>query len=261
MSYAARVEIPSRAIRERPVWYQLMYNLAAHQAHLAMAFHLRSRVPIIQRGAPSFVGDARETASVLVVAAGDTLSELADITRKRRFWERAQPDRLLQLNDFLEASMEPAAAILLAGLTSTADSAWSDPYGHESNQGPWTRQEVGAALRIFIGDGEIESGLSRGLFHFAVERPRLTYRVNYNVACYLSTTLTKRDDGEVAAAALDALNSALAAAPNSDRRNLTTWARKDPSLEALRVRRKDDFDELIDFYSGPSLERRQPLKA
>jgi hypothetical protein len=261
VSSVGRVEIPERNVRQRPIWYQLMYNLSAHQAHLAMANHSRTRVPIIRRGAPLFFGDARRTAAVLVAAAGETLTELAEVTRQRRFWERIRPDQLVQLQDFLQTSMEPAAAVLLAGLTSGDSSTSVDSYVQAPGHETWSRRQVVVALRLFLENDTLEPGLSRGLYAFAIERPRLTYRVNYNVACYLSGTMGADTDGDdTAGQALNALTAALAEAPNSDRRNLATWARKDPSLDDLRLRKKDDFNNLIDFYSGPSLEKRHPVR-
>jgi len=246
--FELELRVPDRQVRKRAIWYQLMYNLAAHQAHFAMEPHRRVDHPILFRAAPSFFGDARSTAAVLLAAASRTLVELEDAVRERRWWERRLSEPLVQLRTFLAETMEPASAVLLAGLLSDRRGEPIESTFRVSN-----RSEIPEL--VFPISESTSAGLSDALVRYVLELPAISYRVHYNLACYFSGLLG-REDGETATEALRELDRALRGAPASERRALAAWAPNDPSLRALSTQRRAEFDELLALYVNPELKQR-----
>jgi hypothetical protein len=247
----ARLEVPRPDVRERPIWYQLMYNLAAHQAHLSMEprRNRRAGFPILQRAAPSFFGDALATATVLLAASSTTLMEIDAAMRRRRWWERNVPQPRSQLRTFLGETMEPASAVLVAGLL-------NEQAGQQLERSltiEW-RDEI---PELVLQRRDIEpAALSAALVQYVLELPRISYRVHYNLACYFSGLLSSNSE-KVADNSLQELRTALQTAPDSERRSLAAWAPQDPSLDELRRRRESDFNELLTIYIDLPLEPRR----
>jgi hypothetical protein len=246
-------EIPSPDIRERPIWYQVMYNLAAHQAHLAMEPRGRIELPILRRAAPSFYGDALGTAVVLLAASSTTLLELQDEDQSRRWWERRKPHPRGQLHSFLEETMEPASAVLVAGLLDERVG------GFEQVGNIPSREQIPQLMLSIRSTEAAPPGLREQLIDYAQNRPRISYRVHYNLACYCSGRSGDGDE-ETVARALRELARGLNEAPASDRRSLAQWARADPSLKELRRQRDDEFHELLMISVTPALKPRRKME-
>ena len=218
--------LPPAEVRWRPIWYQVMYNLAAQQAHLMLGGADRGEWPVLRRAAPTFVGDALTTAADLLAASSATLLELASSAASRRFWERKGREPHAQLRSFLERAMEPGAAVLVAGLLDKRAGLTAD-----EPQLTLQRADI-PALMLSLGrvDRLVDpSVLAGALVRYAVGRDSITYRVHYNVACYLSGLLDQGET-EIGDRALRELAVALQGAPAGERRSLAEWAPRDPSL-------------------------------
>jgi hypothetical protein len=254
------LRIPPHETRERAIWYQVTYNLAAHQAHSALATDA-SRVQ--QHARQGLLDDARYTAARLLATAATTLTEIEAAGRRRRWWwERHRlPDAQDQLQAFLSETTEPSSAILFAGLiietTRPLETETADDSLEISN-----RSELpNIATRVIRQEmSSSPDAVSSALVEYALTRPTISYRVHYNAACYFSGLTPQsppRDSVDNGRIALQELENALHDAPASERRALTKWTESDPSLEQLRRFRTASFRRLLGMYKLPDLEQRR----
>jgi hypothetical protein len=213
-------------------FYRLRYQLAASLIHYEIGSaptrsrRRRENAPLeetLSRVASienvEAAGSAVEAAAYLQRQAGQTLEVLdSEIERSHlrwyASWRRPLP-RDVRLAHFLRWTVIPCADLLLAGAEILND-----------------HDEV--AARIF-------TAVER-----APHRKQYSYRVDYNLACYLTTEASARharDDWEELA--LESLGRALRRAQGTARTHMGRWARLDPSLALLGQRRKAEFELII----------------
>lgn len=237
--------------RSKPAeWYQVTYNLAAQKAHFALEPGKDERLPEFLRRLSLFRDRAEEgRRRRLLLEAHDhaqnllhqaAISILTDDRAAEQPRGRRRPERLDEkLRTFLEETVEPTAAVLLAGLTKTAG------LGFRERQAITTRQDLVDALRTGTPAPD-------ALVAYVTQRQELPFRVRYNLACYYAD--------ESAGIAWDNFRVALTSAPRLEATVLADWAQRDPSLEPLRSARREDFDRFVRLYRVPTFEVETPTK-
>lgn len=242
-------------LKSRPAeWYQVTYNLAAQKAHIALEAEaalaatadselgramlwfrrlLGDRDPMdLVRG---YQREAHEHAHKLLQQTALAL-QADDLAAEQERSGRVQPKRLeRKLRKFLEDTVEPTGAVLLAGLTRSAFGS-----EHDDSRAITTRDELVEALNI-------GTPAPTSLVGYVMERRDLSYRVHYNLACYFADENTR--------IAWENFREAISSAPRFEATVLADWARRDPSLEPLRQARGEEFEGLVRLYSLPRLEK------
>jgi hypothetical protein len=222
-------------------WYQVMYNLAAQKAHAAMEPGKYGAVPPFLRGLSLFrdrrederrrrlLLEAHHHARKLLKQTAISILAHGEAPRTR-----GEPERLdRKLRAFLEETVEPTAAVLLAGVTRAAE------FKSVDRRAITTREELVQALNTGTPSPDT-------LVAYVTERRDLPFRVRYNLACYYA------DDN--AALAWRNFKAALTDVPRLEATVLADWAQRDPSLEALRTARREEFDRLLRLYRLPKFE-------
>jgi len=194
---------------------------------------------------------------MLLAASSTTMLEIGEEPERRSWWERKGPQPIDQLRTFLRETMEPASAVLVAGvLPSTQDDGMRFLEG-DPTASPLSREQIREMMLVVAADvSTAPTTLGPDIVAFARARPQSSYRVHYNLACYLSGLLPESDE-RLEPRAIQELATALQTAPPSERRRLVSWAPDDPSLDELRERGRQDFENVLSIYSDPSLRRRR----
>jgi hypothetical protein len=277
---------PQPRVELRPDWYQVVYNLAAQHAHRAVK--RAPKPPFLKRFLDAFDGDdedaARKGASerdvqdairyakLVLGAALATTMELRKESRSkskssndddpRNGNERdKQPDPSADLLQFLERTVAPTTAILLAGLFTRP--GLGDPKirvdlppdGHPDTSS-WLR--LGEQLQTMLSSlGAQDADLVTPLLQYAAAAPERNYRVDYNLACFIAGRLTKDPDLDtnLVTRALKHLQQALDGAQAVERLALADWAAKDPSLRPLQAADGERWNRLIAQYQLPLADR------
>ena len=231
--------------KSRPAeWYQVTYNLAAQKAHLALEPELgrEKRLLPFLRTLLQDAESARQRRQLLLQAHAHAEKLLrrtvADLFADDRVAEgKGQPPATGRLDakfrSFLEETVEPTGAVLLAGLTKAAD------LDFDERGAITTRQDLLEAMRAGTPSPD-------ELLGYVTERRELAFRVRYNLACYYA--------GESPRLAFEQLRMALTSAPRLEATVLADWAKRDPSLERLRSAMRDEFDRFVRLYSLPAIE-------
>jgi hypothetical protein len=239
----------------RPEWYQVVYNLAAQQAHLAIGEDeprtlwrwLRDvfdddeedREGAAARAA--YLRKAQASATEVLRQAAETLEidrVLRSGFRDQISSEQASSSPLSdKLREFLAATVELSAAVLLAGLVRIATDQW--PVGEIEG-----RKDLLEKL-----DTPIDPD---ALVDYVLRAKDISYRVHYNLACYFSQSPDDQTDQ-----AWDHFQRALTSAPRLEAAGLADWAGRDPTLKELRVAKGEEFDQFTRLYLLPTYEEQR----
>jgi hypothetical protein len=239
------VNEPLREYLSDPNYYRLRYQLAAQHANLAATSDDRSQR---ERAIDSAASLGHQTEQVL-----DSLTRLPKPLEVRQ-------QRLLR---FLAATVEPCAALIVAGLSVTP----SDVAPLQSYLRPKVRLEI----------------RRRHSWSSATFEPiPWSYRALYNLACCEAGRLhadlePSRLDAPTLSAmtgvpagtrsredslAMWALRHAVRTAPpGNERRELVRWAQADPSLDPVKTRYEARFEQILAIYSMPEPPAAAPLEA
>jgi hypothetical protein len=269
------------AVELRSEWYQVHYNLAAHRAHLALETQrehhflnlgARERAIEIARLAEAAEDEIRLTLLTAVKTLdwlekaersgantpGDGHGEVSRRAVGRENGGSDKGDEFVDaaLKNFLSQTVEPASAVLLAGLMAIRPRKRRRD-GHDAEEGMAVialpapgRSEVAeiAAQRDARDDTARDT-----LIEFASQGTP-SYRVRYNLACYWSELLPddpEQDDATGAEKSMEELRQALMGAPVREAPRLAAWAEVDPTLEWVRRAREDDFIRLTALFKLP----------
>jgi tetratricopeptide (TPR) repeat protein len=231
-----------------PNYYRLRYKLAASLIHERLKPSPPSSAPVANdhdqaSGAPaeSKLSTLIDTDTSNAVAATKRL--LGDAERFIRTYEDrprwklwGQPAPEVRLYRFLVLIVVPCAKLVLAGCY-------------------LIDEKIADAQKLY--DSVIAPSELPGQRRIAPTR-RMSYRVQYNLACYLSM----RNDSPDMSKALRHLSSALKSARGADRYRLAVWARRDPSLETMRSNAEKTFNEILSEASASfstSTDRSVPI--
>jgi hypothetical protein len=235
----------------RPDWYQILYHLAAQHAHRALTRDdeddRRDDIAAATANARSALQDAYRAFEQLHV---ESASDAKRVRLTPRQWDT--------LRVFLEETIEPATALLLAGLltrpglvgevkTFTMPRAIvEEDFDRDDGRAPdpeRRHKDRNTLHSVLRRDDATTEELVPRLLEFALASNR-SYRVDYNLACFLSGRLS--GNPVYVDRALHALARALRRAPASEQSTLASWARKDPALDVLRFFK--GFEELVSRY-------------
>lgn len=254
----------------RAEWYQVTYNLAAQYAHVVLSPPERRRrrapgplsAPRARERAQYDYPDDDGRAQGLSEAVGQSLSLLAMAARtiivapnitagpeskRRRFAGRGRAasdvDEGAQraLLRFLAETVEPSAAVLLAGLMLYA-------HGPADDQ-PAVALDRQTVAQLDTHQASTERGPS--LVAYALARDRIGYRAQYNLACYFAELSGYEHREAASTTALEWLRGGLSNAPRFEASQLASWALEDPSLEELRQMREADFYSMVRRFALP----------
>lgn len=215
------LQLAQRAIREkhdpalpgylrRPEWYLASYQLAAQIAHEG-----------ITAADEEDLVHAQDHAKEVLIAAILALHDRDGISGP--------------LRSFLTTTVEPCAAILLAGILVALA-------GGELLGDVVDIDEID--LVAAVEDPDRLPYLAATLADHARRAQAPSYRVFYNLACFDSQIGRVRD-------ALDELRSALLSADPWQRQKLVAWARRDPTLELLRGEAEGPFTRMLALFELP----------
>jgi hypothetical protein len=263
-----------------------MYNLAAHRFHDTIATESREYfgtlyAELALRAQWPELGEPLELAKPVedrTLKESDreakNLVEVAAATRLDAVWSlrSLRSQRTRDLSEFLETTIEPSAAVLLAGIRLENGSKY------DSREDPiHSPKELLHRLRGERASKSNSSGQlvgPRALVAYAEHSPHRSYRVDYNLACFYASLSDRASDAwsfvhtkkafqrfpgrrvqwpddapaqmvldilgterdEAAQLGLAALDRSLRRADTEDRAALIRWAQKDPTLKGLRER-------------------------
>jgi hypothetical protein len=238
------VRPPSDELR-RPHYFRLGYQLAAQEANWLFD---RKKGSQSSEGERDESPDRRPSAKVALEHASRTSAHAAHMLRwyesrqvAYRRWKLWGPKKLTQhelgMVKFLAETVEPCAELITAGLMHF--------------------------LKRFE-EAELHASPIRDRSGPDAQGPPLSYRALYNLACYEVTRGTAehlpKPDDEALALALRHLRDAFRLANYRLRRELLTWARRDPTLKPLRTSKDHGpaFEKLLKRFDLPGAE---PTKA
>jgi tetratricopeptide (TPR) repeat protein len=164
-------------------------------------------------------------------------------------------EQLIQLNELLVRSLEPAALLLVAGNCEQPsesppeerDSQLGDEYAQLSRE---QRQEKLREARDTVSNqltGEPTELKPRQLIEYVRHPPLKSSRVIYNLACYYGLAATPPDEAsretylDIAA---ECLRQSIVRSPPLERPGLLDYAKRDSDLTVLREERRSNIEEL-----------------
>jgi len=237
--------LPPDYARYRVIWYQLMYGRAAYLAHGSIQGKRKGKL-VLGAASPELLNLARQSAA----RGGPTMTPAAS--------RAPVADPLDELDPFLRETSEPLAAILLAGLLTLSlqgDDETPPVLPSDASVKQIESRQTLLAIAHEALDGKVvaPSSTAVALVEYGL-RGDVTHRVHYNAACFYAGVTTSK--GAALTRALDELTTALREAPPDQRGELARWADADPSLRLLRTVRERRFNEIVQKYTNPSLERK-----
>jgi hypothetical protein len=260
-------------------WYQASYNYAANLLHLALEADAgdarekqRADTPALDR--PFVLGEAREEATALLRTTVATL-HFGRVTNIWRWWGVLPPgEEGRVLRSFLTESVEPTAAVLLAGVLFELEppdmpvdvTAPSRVRLYERLSNPDSGLTSDELLAYAAGLAERRWDESQARFGFRWRRGTpYTARAHYSFACFFSRVAERvesaKDQSVALARSLRQLRLYFTREPDRVQRTaVASWAKNDPSLAKVRSDRRTErkvqrlIDENRPSASRPSLE-------
>ena len=221
---------PKARVERRPLWYQVHYSRAAQDANDAQRDN-----PALKREANARVIDVALVAATTLLAYKQRKPGLVE---RRMRWPLGRGARLRRrLTRFLVETVEPSTLTMLAGLNELKGA---------------TNLIDRSQLAQALVDGHLER---YDLIEYVERNGNLSYRAEYNLACYYAATAEENaPDGQ---RALDWLARALHDAPHDEQAELARWATEDPSFGGLR---RDELAAVVDFFAHPPMPHQDPPK-
>ena len=226
-----------------PSWHQAMYNAAAQRVHWALRREQGNDDEFQKRA--DALEDADRIARRLLLVATQAVIELGSGRRARRRIGSAAETRAI--HTFLVETVEGSAAVLLGGIRVELGIEYEPVV---SDLFPLPRPSLVEQLveEEYLAKRSLRPGY---LAAYAAAPPEAGGRVEYNLACFYSTVGWKqRRNKGASATALDLaarhLRRASARLNAQDRRALTEWIDRDPSLLGLRELARDKYEAVVE---------------